>query len=45
MEALTGMELPRDAALYLVVYGGDSTHNGATSACGTEQFTLSITNS
>ena len=23
MEALTGMELPRDAALYLVVYGGD----------------------
>jgi hypothetical protein len=29
---------------WLVVYGGDATHDGATSACGTEQFTLTIAN-
>jgi hypothetical protein len=30
---------------WLVVYGGDTTHVGTTSACGTEQFTLTIKNS
>jgi hypothetical protein len=30
---------------WLVVYGGDTKHNGVTSSCGTEQFTLSIQNS
>jgi hypothetical protein len=29
---------------WLVTYPGDATHSGTTSACGTEQFTLSITN-
>ncbi len=29
---------------WLVVYGGDGTHDGVTSACGTEQFTLTIAN-
>ena len=29
---------------WLVVYAGDSTHTGATSACGTEHFTLTIAN-
>jgi Cu/Zn superoxide dismutase len=29
---------------WLVVYSGDATHEGATSACGTEQFTLTIVN-
>ena len=30
---------------WLVVYGGDGTHDGVTSTCGTEQFTATITNS
>jgi hypothetical protein len=30
---------------WLVVYGGDTTHDGVTSTCGTEQFTATITNS
>src|SRR5215217_121516 len=34
-----------DTYRWKVVYGGDATHNGATSACGTEQFTLTIQNS
>jgi hypothetical protein len=29
---------------WLVVYGGDTTHDGITSSCGTEQFTLTIDN-
>jgi hypothetical protein len=29
---------------WLVVYDGDATHDGATSACGTENFTLTIVN-
>ena len=29
---------------WLVVYSGDATHTGATSACGVEQFTLTVTN-
>ncbi|MDQ1457024.1 MAG: hypothetical protein QOH28_2644, partial [Actinomycetota bacterium] len=29
---------------WLVVYGGDTNHDGITSACGTEQFTLTIDN-
>ena len=29
---------------WLVVYSGDATHDGATSSCGTEQFTLTIAN-
>jgi hypothetical protein len=29
---------------WLVVYDGDATHDGATSACGTEHFTLTIVN-
>ena len=29
---------------WLVVYGGDTTHDGITSLCGTEQFTLTIDN-
>jgi hypothetical protein len=29
---------------WLVVYGGDATHDGITSSCGTEQFTLTIDN-
>jgi len=29
---------------WLVVYDGDTTHDGATSACGTENFTLTIVN-
>jgi Cu/Zn superoxide dismutase len=35
-----------DASTYrwLVEYGGDATHEGATSACGTEHFTLTIVN-
>jgi hypothetical protein len=28
-----------------VTYSGDATHNGSTSACGTEQFTATITDS
>ena len=27
-----------------VVYSGDAKHEGATSSCGTEQFTLTIAN-
>jgi hypothetical protein len=30
---------------WLVVYSGDTKHTGQTSACGTEQFTLTIANS
>jgi hypothetical protein len=30
---------------WLVVYGGDAKHDGVTSSCGTEQFTLTIANS
>lgn len=30
---------------WVVVYGGDENHTGVTSACGTEQFTLTIANS
>jgi hypothetical protein len=30
---------------WLVTYAGDGTHTGTTSACGTEQFTATITNS
>jgi hypothetical protein len=30
---------------WLVVYSGDTKHDGVTSACGTEQFTLTIQNS
>jgi hypothetical protein len=35
-----------DASTYswLVVYSGDATHDGATSACDTEHFTLTIVN-
>ena len=29
---------------WLVVYGGDPKHEGVTSTCGTEQFTLTIKN-
>lgn len=29
---------------WLVVYGGDANHTGATSACGTENFVLTINN-
>jgi hypothetical protein len=28
-----------------ITYPGDDTHDGSTSACGTEQFTATITNS
>jgi len=34
-----------DTYRWKVVYSGDSTHEGTTSACGTEQFTLTIANS
>jgi hypothetical protein len=34
-----------DTYRWVVVYDGDATHNGVTSACGTEQFTLTIANS
>jgi hypothetical protein len=30
---------------WLVTYPGDATHDGTTSACGTEHFVLTITNS
>jgi hypothetical protein len=30
---------------WVVTYSGDGTHEGSTSACGTEQFTATITNS
>ncbi len=33
-----------DTYNWLVVYGGDAKHSGATSACGTEHFTLTIAN-
>ncbi|MFI5527207.1 hypothetical protein ACIA8O_01500 [Kitasatospora sp. NPDC051853] len=33
-----------DVYRWKVVYGGDSSHNGSTSACGTESFTLTIAN-
>jgi hypothetical protein len=33
-----------DTYNWLVVYSGDATHSGATSACGTEHFTLTIAN-
>src|SRR5439155_427778 len=29
---------------WIVTYSGDANHNGATSLCGTENFTLSISN-
>ena len=34
-----------DTYRWKVVYGGDDKHDGATSACGTEQFALTIQNS
>ena len=34
-----------DVYRWRVVYGGDTNHEGVTSACGTEQFTLTIANS
>jgi hypothetical protein len=34
-----------DTYRWLVTYGGDASHDGTTSACGTEQFTLTIANS
>ncbi|MDX6411324.1 MAG: hypothetical protein QOE91_840, partial [Gaiellaceae bacterium] len=33
-----------DTYNWLVVYSGDATHDGATSSCGTEHFTLTIAN-
>ena len=29
---------------WLVVYSGDASHEGRTSACGAEQFTLAVQN-
>jgi hypothetical protein len=34
-----------DTYKWLVTYGGDGTHDGTTSACGTEHFDLTIANS